>query len=454
MDQSFSVKNLNEVLLDDMKNGGNLEERYMPEAFVIKKKIKKLNDRRYYSRRLLRTKKITSEFYNKRLSRLNNIADERSLQYKCATNKVLEVVSKNIVSKEFRLNVNVLPNEISGKKVYGIENCLDQILVVRIIQKLMRVLYDIRMPSRDTIVGQIKSIIFDGVPKYILRTDIKSFYESIEHKRLLNIIHESPKLSAITKRILTRLIRDYSNLVSSDGIGLPRGIGLSAYLAEIYLLDVDYNIKKNRDLIYYARYVDDVILIYAPEREESASKYKNEIQSIVNKSGLFLNESKTKEIDLLGADVNKVLDYLGYKFKFQNKEILLSSNRILKYRDRINQSFDDYKRKRLVAPKKAADELISRFIFITGNVRLFNKKSNAFIGVYFSNKYITNTSQLKGLDEFYYAKINREILPSCSSHRAIKRNLEKLSFQDGFNKKLFGGLSKESILIISKGWKK
>ena len=446
MDQSFSIKNLNELLKDDREKGGDLEERYIPAAFDIRVKLYKLNKLQSFSRYRLRTGKFTTAFYDLRRSRLTTVIDKRKAQHARLIDSELERVSKVIGSKGFRINVALLPATVAGKRVYGVGNTLDQILAVRFVQRALKVLYELRMPSRDTLVSQIKSLALDGVPKYIIRSDVESFYESVRHKELLDGIHQSPELSVLIKRILTRLLKDYVS-VSGDPNGLPRGIGISAYLSEIYLSSIDAEIRRQDDLFYYARYVDDMVLMYAPQRKELVVSYLPVLSEMLKDKGLAFN-NKTKVIDLLGEQKGK-FDYLGYTFDVSSSSpgVRLSQRKFDKYRSRIDKAFLDYSSKSRFVPKKAAEELILRCLFLTGNMRLFNRKSNAFIGVYFSNKFITDTGQLCGLDHFYRSKIAGVASPS------LKRKLTKLSFEKGFKEKLFRNFDSKQLSELSRGWK-
>lgn len=446
MDQALSIKNLNELLKHDREKGGNLEERHIPEAFKIRVKLYKLNKLWSLSRYHLRTGKITSTFYEKRVTRLTFVMDKRKAQHTRLIDGELEVISKRISSKEFRLNVTLLPALIGGKRVYGVGNNLDQALAVRFIQKTLKVLNEIRMPSRDTLVSQIKSLALDGVPKYIIRSDVESFYESVRHKELLDGIHRSPELSVLIKRILTRLMKDYAT-ASGETNGLPRGIGISAYLSEIYLSSIDEKIRRQDDLFYYARYVDDMVLMYAPQRKELATKYLSTLSEILHDKGLKFN-NKTKAIDLLEEQKGK-FDYLGYTFDVSNSSrgVRLSERKFEKYKSRIDKAFTDYSSKCSFIPKKSAEELILRCLFLTGNMRLFNRKSNAFIGIYFSNKHITDTKQLSGLDNFYRSKLRSITNPS------LTRKLSKLSFEKGFKEKLFRNFDSKQLSELSRGWK-
>ncbi|MEX6665255.1 antiviral reverse transcriptase Drt3a [Pseudomonas sp. W2-17] len=446
MDQSFSINNLNELLGVDREKGGDLEQRYIPAAYSIRVKLYNLYKLRSFSRYRFRTGKITTAFYDVRLSRLTMVIDKRKVHHARLIESELESISKIIGGKEFRLKVSLLPVMVGGKRVYGVGNSLDQILAVRFVQRAMKVLYELRMPSRDILVSQIKSLALDGVPKYIIRSDVESFYESVRHKELLDGIHQAPELSVLIKRILTRLMKDYV-VVSGDKNGLPRGIGISAYLSEIYLSSIDAEIRRQDDLFYYARYVDDMVLMYAPQRKELAEKYLTTLGEILHEKGLRFND-KTKSIDLLEVFKGK-FDYLGYAFDVSSSTsgVRLSQRKFDKYKSRIDKAFSDYASNSRFIPKKSEEELMLRCLFLTGNMRLFNKKSNAFIGVYFSNKYITDTSQLSGLDSFFKNKLKSIANPS------LVRKLSKLSFEKGFKEKLFRNFDSKQLSELSRGWK-
>lgn len=445
MDQSLSIKNLNEILKDDREKGGDLEEIHIPNAFAIRMKLYKLKKLRAFSRYRLRMGKITADFYAKRSARIAKVLEKRKEQHENLLNLELERVSKLISGKNFRLNISLLPNTIAGKKVYGIANSLDQKLAMRFVQRALKTLYEIKMPPRDTLVAQIKSLALDGAPKFIIRADVESFYESVRHKELLEGIHQTPELSVLVKRVLTRLMKDYLSVSGGDK-GLPRGIGISAYLSEIYLSSIDSEIKRQDDLFYYARYVDDIVLMYAPKRKDSVDNYLQNLDRMLKNKGLLLN-SKTHCYNLLEESKGK-FEYLGYEFDLSasKRGVRLSTNKVNKYKSRIEKSFSDYSKKRLYIPTKAANELIVRSLFLTGNMRLFNRKSNAFIGVYFSNKHITDTVQLKGLDYFFQNKVNG------LTSESLKRKLAKLSFEKGFKDKLFRNFDPKQLSEISRGW--
>ncbi len=398
--------------------------------------------------RLYHMKKISSESYERRKIRLNLLLSTYKTRHEIIVTEALTDVSDSIGRTAFRVTLAKLPTLVAGKTVYGISDKLEEILAVRHVQRILKETYQVKMPSRDILIGQIKALVFDGVPKFILKSDVESFYESVRHEQLLESIHRSSQLSIDVKRMITRLLKDYARVSGSDK-GLPRGIGISAYLAEIYLLDVDKKIRENTDIFHYARYVDDIVLMYAPSRPDKIPTYRQELELIMKEKGLTLNTlpHKTKELDVTTEQKGK-FEYLGYEFDLASggSGITLSSKKITKYKDRIKKAFSDYHKKKSFIPQKAAGELIERSLFLTGNMRLFSRKSNAFIGIYFSNKFLTNDKDLKGLDYYYQHHVN-----SITNLR-LKKKLAKNSFQDGFHKKAFRTFDPKRLAEISNGW--
>lgn len=446
IDQAFSIKNLSKLLNEDREKGGDLEERYIPDAYALRTRIYELKKSKSLVRYKCRTGVVTAQFYELRTSRLNKVIKGRKESYSTLVDTVLQRISSQVLSKNFRVELNVLPALIRSKKVYGVGRDLAQILAIRFVQKILKDVYHVKMPSRDILVSQVKLLAMDGAPKFILRADVESFYESVQHKDLLESIHQSPQLSVLVKRIITRLLSDYLKLSGTDK-GLPRGVGISAYLSEIYLAYIDAEVRSHNEIFYYARYVDDMIMMFAPEKKEAVNEYQIFFAKLLAKKGLSLND-KTKGLNLMDEQLGK-FTYLGYEFDVSSSShcVRMSIDKVNKYRERIRKSFEDYNAKVAFIPRKAARELIARSLFLTGNMRLFNRKSNAFIGIYYSNKHITNLSQLSGLDRFFLYKV------SLLTDTALKRKLSRLSFENGFTKKEFRNLSTKKLSEISRGWK-
>jgi retron-type reverse transcriptase len=88
--------------------------------------------------------------------------------------------------------------------------------------------------------------------QYCLKLDVRKFYPNIDHD--------------ILKQLLRRKIKDQDLLWLLDEIidstaGLPIGNYLSQYFANFYLTYFDHWIKQEREVKYYFRYADDIVIL-------------------------------------------------------------------------------------------------------------------------------------------------------------------------------------------------
>lgn len=446
MEQSFSVKNFRSIYELDLKNRGDLEREYFEKAYAERLKIRVLKKFKY--RILSKFKKgvITKEFYEKRVDLIRKLLEVRKGRYNSFVNDEIESICNKVNRKGYNLPLSKLPDQISGKDVFTIGKSVESVFVTRHLHNIIRSTYNIKQSHRDLIVSRVKSICLDKSPKYIVKADVKDFYESIEHELIIKKLHASTKLSVLPKRILTQLLRSYAKLVGCDK-GLPRGVGLSAYLSEVYMKDLDEELVNNPDLTFYSRYVDDLILIYSPDVIKDKSHYLKVVDEAVGRKKLKLN-NKTKEIDLT-VDKAQEFEYLGYRFLLKGKDIAIriSSKRVDKYKDRINQAFDNYFKKCKYNPDKKADLLIDKIRFLTGNTRLLHAKSKAFTGVYFNNMYINDISDLEEIDKYLRNKL------LAITDQRLHRRLNKFSFVEGFENKVFRSFTTADLKNITRGWK-
>jgi hypothetical protein len=197
------------------------------------------------------------------------------------------------------------------------------------------------------------------------------------------------------------------------------------------------------NVTYFARYVDDIIIIFTPDnRKETTpmSTYKSEVKCIIEKFSLKINYRKTQVIDLKnGVTQNYSITYLGYKFSISDQNPLtieMSAKKFNRYKSKIKVSFDEFHSNFLkYSPNtsKTNNKLVQRIKILTSNFRLYRRKDNVLIGIYFSNEFLTNELQdLVKLDRFLKSEIKRV---STSLSVISKDKLDNLSFTNGFNKK-------------------
>ena len=231
-----------------------------------------------------------------------------------------------------------------AKSLYTTSNTPENYFALKQIQRNISRLFGVKQANRHAIVEQVISLLSDNFPKFIIRTDIKEFYESIRHEPLLERIHKDNLLTPFSRNILTGVLKSYK-AESGSTKGIPRGIGVSAYLAELYMRNIDNEIQNLQGVTYYARYVDDIIIIFTPSPTEGNRQYLTEVKEIVEKKHqIRLNAAKTEPIDLTSSASTKSIDYLGYKISFGSGPVKtqITQSKINRYRERIKKAFDHY----------------------------------------------------------------------------------------------------------------
>ncbi len=124
-------------------------------------------------------------------------------------------------------------------------------------------------------------------------------------------------------------------------IAIPQGSPISGLLANIYLIDFDFEIKTSFPDVFYRRYSDDLVFVCRDEQKESLLLF---IDRKIKESKLRINASKSfityfkkvngdsvceKVTDGLGEKKGRdYVDYLG--LEFSGRSILLRKNTIQK----------------------------------------------------------------------------------------------------------------------------
>lgn len=470
LDQSFSAKNFYTILLEENRKGINLEKEFFKTEIFDKYslKIKEINKKlrtniRSFIRKDNKSRNytLTQELYIRYKARLNYIKSEIKKEKEEKLLEIFEKICNNVQNKSFKIKLNQSIH--GGKAVYSIDRIPEYYFTAKKLQNNFHQLYGIKQSNRYQIISQIKCLINDKFPKYIIRTDIKGFYESILNVKITNKLNEENLLSPFSKKIIKQLIREYEKMSGlGKGVGIPRGVGISAYLAEYYMRKIDKNIESLPFLSYYARYVDDIIIVFTPQYTNGYKDYFDEIEKIITKdTGLSLNlkKSKTQKIDLIRReDKNYNLNYLGYQYCFANKpkrkdiedvKIYLSSNKFNRYRTKIRLAFNEYNIQSSRNPKRAFNQLRARIKYLTGNTRLVNNKCNILVGIYFSNSFLTEegVEELKKLDTTLLWYINRNI-----KNKTLKNILYRYNFYSGYTEKKYYKFSSKQLEMINNIW--
>lgn len=427
MKQSFNSDNFIKIFYNENRKGVYLESKY-----TIFKPIKKYTDLILKINQNFKDNQYNSEQLKTKANRVKDKYKER--KYK-KLESIFSELEKKIEDEGVLLKV-ISGEEINSKQVYTIKNIKDNpevFFALKQVQKNIKASFKIKPSNRYEISNQVINMLDNDLPKYVIRTDIESFFESIPHDELKKKLNKNYILNAESKNIINEILNQYSSLSGTDK-GIPRGVGISPYLAELYMRDIDNKIKALPNLTYYARYVDDIILIFTPNIKHDKANHLDIIQKIIQNEKLQLNKTKTKLCDLHKA-FNIHLEFLGYriyKSKSNKIKVSITNSKLKKYKNKIELSIKYYAKSINYDEKTARKLLRNRLKYLTGNTRLLNAKKDILIGIYFSNILFTDTSKLKALDACLKNKLGELNLTEN-----LQKKLSKYSFEKGFNEKTF-----------------
>jgi RNA-directed DNA polymerase len=144
---------------------------------------------------------------------------------------------------------------------------------------------------------------------YIVDADLKSYFDTIPHDRLLALVAQK-----VSDGQVLNLIESFLKQGVLDGLrewtpeeGSPQGGCISPLLSNIYLNPLDHLMAEQG--FEMVRYADDfVILCRSPEE---AARALAVVQEWTAEAGLKLHPEKTKIVDA----TKETFDFLGYRFK-------------------------------------------------------------------------------------------------------------------------------------------
>jgi RNA-directed DNA polymerase len=148
---------------------------------------------------------------------------------------------------------------------------------------------------------------------YILKADIKHYFEEIDHEILIEIIRRK-----IKDEDVIWLIRKILS-VNRKTKGMPLGNLTSQFFANLYLNELDSFVKHKLKAKYYIRYVDDFVILH--ESKEQLEKLKLEIDKFLReKLKIELHPSKSHVLELSGG-----INFLGFRVFYYHKLIRKSN---------------------------------------------------------------------------------------------------------------------------------
>lgn len=376
-------------------------------------------------------------------------------------------------------NTNLKAISIHGKSAFKLSS-IEQTLVTRLVSKNIRANYRIRQQDRNVIIKHLICFLKESGPYQVFRFDIEAFFESIDRQRLFNQLINEGCCSRLTILLVFQL---FERLKLQDISGLPRGLSISSTLSEYALHTFDAAIKQESNIFFYARFVDDIILIASPDM------HKDQVESLLEEKifpGLKLHKSgkklthlcvpKTTEKDDGSESKSHHFDYLGYHFSIFEKNdpfdkilgisrrrviIDISQEKIEKLKGRVISSFMNYVSScRTIG---AFGLLEKRIKALTGNYIIRDPSNGIRIktGIYYSYSEKNSTSNcplikldafLRGLLFSNHHKLSVKIQAKlCITER---RKLAGYTFSGGFHNHRLHFFSNEDLKRMKEVWQK
>jgi hypothetical protein len=443
LDQAFSPQNFRQIYDRENRRGRNVDRRFFPDLVIASASISaasaKVRDCRRDGKHLSKTDLAAA------LGPLQAALDAARADRDALVDHAMREVSGEASVKGFQLSLTQTTGP-NSTQLYPLVESPAAYFVGKQLQSNLSRLYKIKPSDRRKVVRQVKDILSTSFNLMVVRTDISSFYESIDRSILVNDLDKDQLLSLASKSHVKCVLMKYAQ-ASGQATGIPRGVGISAYLSELFMRTVDEHIRQIDGLTYYARYVDDIIAIFSPTAMDDRSGYLGKIADAVALRGLTLNQAKTKS-GPVASGTSFSFEYLGYDFTFAGGtcELELSSKKTNRYKKRLDAAFGAYSREARKDQKGAGRSLVARVKFMTGNTRLANSKGFAFTGIYYSNSELTTLGKLSGLDA-YLAYKNASLSSASLQDRVCQH-----SFKEGFLKRPFYRYGTRAIAEIVKVW--
>lgn len=159
--------------------------------------------------------------------------------------------------------------------------------------------------SFETYIRQVSKNYRKG--GYVVKCDIRKFFDSIDHNILFGLIKKKVKDSNHLE-LIWEIIDSFSvNLETKDGRkGLPLGNVTSQLFANIYMNELDQYVKRELKAKRYVRYCDDFVIV---------SESKLYLEFCVKTIGKFCHEKLFLDLHprkVIFRKINQGIDFLGY----------------------------------------------------------------------------------------------------------------------------------------------
>lgn len=167
-------------------------------------------------------------------------------------------------------------------------------------------------PKRSSVEAMEKiRILANQGHNFVLDADIRDYFGSIDHTKLMNAVERR-----ISDRRMQKMIRKWlkagilkDNVLRPSLTGTPQGGVLSPLLSNIYLHELDKSWRENHSTLgVLIRYCDDFVVLSRTRR--AAEEARGRIESLLRNLNLQLHPEKTRLVELSRG--KEGFDFLGW----------------------------------------------------------------------------------------------------------------------------------------------
>ncbi|MBS5932984.1 MAG: hypothetical protein KIC94_08885 [Clostridiales bacterium] len=331
-------------------------------------------------------------------------------------------------------------NTVNNRKVY-LATIRDRV-ILNVLKDHIQYKYKINYKNRQNEIKKLINILSDCLPLTLIKLDIKDFFNSINKAKLFSKLNESSLLGSNEYLLISRALQQLKK-------GVGQGLPISNALAEIFMENLDWELKRiSQNIAFYSRYVDDIIIILNGKLTDiELDDITTKIDDLLEKNSLVRNEKSI----IQRLDTKTQFNYLGYLFTREeiiddskgdykiNLNIGITQSKYNKECKKIISTFKDYQQnKNFDKLEERLSILTCRNIIIKRTQKISSQVENNIehndkpicFGLIENYNQINNKDVLVNLDKF----LAKNILIYVSDKK--KRNrLFRFSYFRNFNSK-------------------
>jgi RNA-directed DNA polymerase len=170
---------------------------------------------------------------------------------------------------------------------------------------------------------------------YVMKTDVKRYYESIDHTILLKQFDKhiaDPFIWRLLVQFVKRTV-EYGGNFTDVKKGISRGCSLSPVIAAYYLTGLDEQMASD-NRCFYIRYMDDIIVLAKNHWQ------LRKVVRVVNQAFNSLKVEQAPDKTFIGR-IEKGFDFLGYRFGQQG--LALAEKTVLNTMNRMHRLYEQKK---------------------------------------------------------------------------------------------------------------